>query len=120
MLQRCLSEFGEAAQFLLVYIAESHAVDEWPVGETIVKKQHTTVAERIAACKECLEDFQLDMPTVVDTIENDFHSTYACWPIRFYLINRGVFEVVARPKQNGYDLQDIADWLAAVTTPAEV
>lgn len=107
-------------QFLLVYIAESHAVDEWPVGETIVKQQHKTTQERIAACQECLEDFQLNWPTVVDTMDNDFHCTYACWPIRFYLINDGVLEHVARPQKSGYDLTEIADWLSDVTRRVQV
>ena len=40
-------QYAESVQFLLVYIAESHAVDEWPVGETIIKKQHTNTNERI-------------------------------------------------------------------------
>lgn len=119
MLQQCLSEYADLAQFLLIYIAESHAVDEWPVGETIIKKQHRTLPERIVACQECLEDFQLNMPTVVDSVENEFHHTYACWPIRFYMINNGVFEVVARPKQFGYDLQDIADWLAQLKSKVQ-
>jgi hypothetical protein len=105
-------------QFLLVYIAESHAVDEWPVGETIIKKQHTTLDERIVACQECLEDFGLEMPTVVDTIDNEFHRTFSCWPIRFYLIRGGVLEYVARPRGcTGYDLSEITDWLDTLCQP---
>lgn len=111
MLQRCYAKYSEVATFLLVYIAESHAVDEWPVGETIVKKQHTTLTERIVACQECLDDFGLSWPTVVDTIQNEFHHTYSCWPIRFYLINHGVLDHVARPSKNGYDLRQIENWL---------
>ena len=115
MLQRLLREYAGVVQFLLVYIAESHAVDEWPVGETIVKRQHTTTEERIAACEECLADFGLKMPTVVDSIENDFHRTYACWPIRFYLINAGILDVIGTPRDGcGYDLADIEDWLRKI------
>ena len=91
-----MQEYSEEVQFLLVYIAESHAVDEWPVGETIIKKQHRTVEDRIEACKECLEDFGLEIPCVVDTIENDFHTAYSCWPIRFYCIKNGILDLVAR------------------------
>lgn len=116
MLQRIVKEYANVVQFLLVYIAESHAVDEWPVGEKIVKKQHTNTEERIAACEECLEDFQLRWPTVVDSEDNNFHETYACWPIRFYLINNGVFEYVARPQKTGYDLNEIETWLKNITT----
>ena len=96
MLQRLLKEYDGLVQFLLVYIAESHAVDEWPVGELIVKKQHRTLEDRIQACKECIQDFGLEMPTVVDTIENDFHETYSCWPIRFYCIQEGNLDYIAR------------------------
>lgn len=109
-----MEQYSGSVQFLLVYIAESHAVDEWPVGERIVKTQHKTLPDRITACNECLEDFNLAMPTVVDTMENSFHETYSCWPIRFYLINNGVFDCVARPKKEGYDLTEIADWLGKV------
>jgi len=45
-------QYAESVQFLLVYIAESHAVDEWPVGETIIKKQHTNTNERIEVCRQ--------------------------------------------------------------------
>jgi hypothetical protein len=86
------------------------------VGETIIKKQHTTLEERIAACQECLEDFGLGIPTVVDTMENEFHHAYSCWPIRFYCVNQGVMEYVARPRDGGgYDLKEIEDWLRKTT-----
>lgn len=97
---------------MLVYIAESHAVDEWPVGERIIKKQHTNTQERLDACNECLEDFGLTWPAVVDSPNNSFHHTYACWPIRFYCIKDDVLEVVAKPNSDtGYDLREIGEWL---------
>lgn len=112
MLQQLYAQYAESVQFLLVYIAESHAVDEWPVGETIIKKQHTNTNERIEACQECLDDFGLNWPTVVDDSNNAFHNTYACWPIRFYCIKDDVFEIVATPNcDSGYDLREIETWI---------
>jgi len=108
-------------QFLLVYIAESHAVDEWPVGERIVKKQHRSTEDRIEACKECLEDFGMCWPTVVDSPSNDFHQTYACWPIRFYCIKDDKLEIVARPNcDTGYDLNEIAVWIQSTVGASAV
>jgi len=100
-------------QWLLVYICEAHAADEWPIGSSVAIKQHKTIEERRAACMTCLQELDVRMPTVLDSISNSFNDTYACWPLRFYLIHNGVLEVVAQPENGAYDPLEIDRWLSA-------
>lgn len=75
----------------------------------------------LQACKECLADFGMCWPTVVDSPSNDFHQTYACWPIRFYCIKDDKLEIVARPNcDTGYDLNEIAVWIQSTVGASAV
>lgn len=77
----------------------------------VAVNQHKTVQERATACQNCVESLQVQMPTVLDSMENEFNDTYAAWPLRFYLIDNGVLEVIAMPTQGAYDLLDLDKWL---------
>lgn len=98
-------------QWLLVYICEAHACDEWPIGSSVVVPQHKTIEDRMAACGECCEALQLRLPVVLDCIDNEFNNEYACWPLRFYLIDQGVIEHVAMPTNGAYDPTELDTWL---------
>jgi len=45
-------EFKDTADFLMVYIKEAHAIDEWPLGNHCVVKQHKSLEERINIAKK--------------------------------------------------------------------
>lgn len=95
-----------------MYICEAHACDEWPIGSSVVIEQHKTIEDRSEACAQCCDALNIRLPTVLDSIENDFNNTYACWPLRFWLIDQGVIEHVAMPKEGAYDPAEIDQWLA--------
>jgi len=51
---------------------------------------------------------------LVDTIQNQFESSYAAWPFRFYGIVDGKISFKAQPElfpYFGYDVNKIEDWI---------
>jgi hypothetical protein len=40
--------FAGRADFLVCYIAEAHAADEWPVGDPLVANQPKALSERLS------------------------------------------------------------------------
>jgi len=53
------------------------------------------------------------MPVVVDTLNNEFESVFAAWPIRFYVIKNGELVFKAQPNtvHYAYDPTDLSKWL---------
>jgi hypothetical protein len=46
----------------------------------------TTVEERLAVASSCAANLHVEMPTVVDEIDNAVASAYGGWPDRLYLV----------------------------------
>lgn len=107
-----------AATWKFIYIAEAHAMDEWPLrsgrfnrgrGAVIVEEQPTSAAERCALAEKFAADFLqgetggvellVDNPETGDLFEN----AYAPWPLRLFLIKDGKMEWIAQPKDCSYD-----------------
>ena len=78
-----------------IYILEAHFVeknndgkiiDGWPIGSSYNYPQHKTINDRISMANKFITDFKWNIPTFVDTIENDFNKVYSAWPDRAYVI----------------------------------
>ena len=99
-------QFHERASFYIVYIAEAHAVDEWQLGSNefagIRLKQHGHFDERLAAAQLCAQELRLEMPTLVDSMDNAVSKLFAAWPERIYIIDKGG-EVYYRGGYGPYD-----------------
>ena len=98
--------------FVMVYIAEAHAEDEWPIGGAVRLRQHRKLTERTTACTRCVEQLGIKMRVFVDTMNNEFDAAYAAWPIRHFLIRDRVLQGVAHVDRDGlYSLDDLCRWL---------
>lgn len=99
-------QFHERASFYIVYIAEAHAVDEWQLGSNEIDgirlKQHSHFDERLAAAQLSAQELRLEMPTLVDSMDNAASKLFAAWPERIYIINKGG-EVYYRGGYGPYD-----------------
>jgi hypothetical protein len=96
----------------VVYIAEAHASDEWPLGNFTNVKRHRTIADRLDAAKQMVAR-GLRLPLVCDSIDDSFDGKYACWPDRFYLLSpagAGVYKVYRSGQATnefGYDREQL-------------
>jgi len=103
-MHKLLVKYCRKVNFLVIYIAEAHAVDEWPVGDPLKVMQPKTNTERAAIAKQFKTDYQLLLPILADTVENHFEQTYSAWPIRFYVVQENTILFKAHPDAlNTYD-----------------
>ena len=99
---------------LAIYIAEAHARDQWPVGKTIsCVDQPTTLEQRLENARQFKKKFSFEMPMLVDSMDNAFHTTYGAWPFRFYVINDGKLMLKAEPGETtyAYNLDELDTWI---------
>ncbi|MCK6482029.1 MAG: hypothetical protein L6R43_18355 [Planctomycetes bacterium] len=79
------------ANFLLVYVREAHASDEWVTPDNekagIRYPQPRTEEERRAAALRCLEGLRTTMPVVVDGMDDAVARAWGAWPDRLYVID---------------------------------
>jgi len=85
-------------EFLLVYIREAHPTDDPKMaqkGRTGEGKvggpdgniaQPKTYQEREKVAAACRASLDLEMPFVIDTIDNQVEPIYTGWPERIYII----------------------------------
>jgi len=98
--------------FVTIYIAEAHAVDEWPLGRHTKIKQHKTLDDRVNAAKslqELAQERKLNIGSIaVDDIDNKFTQLFACHPERFFVIYRGKLTFKPKPVEATYLVSDVA------------
>jgi hypothetical protein len=84
------ARFGDRVHFLVVYIREAHAEDGWILPENrrsgLAVHEPTTDDERRGVAAMCATNLRMQMPTVVDRVDNAVASVYGGWPDRLYLI----------------------------------
>lgn len=104
--------FNNKVSFVVVYITEAHAADEWPVGKTVsFTNQPKTVEERMVLAEKYTEKLNSQIPVVVDTMENEFERRFAAWPMRWYIVQGGRLVFKPQPAQSGYNPREIEAWL---------
>jgi hypothetical protein len=88
--RRLYDETKDHARFLLVYVREAHAADEWVMPDNQESGLHfdqpTSHSARIDAAECCVEELALEMPTVVDGLDDAVSRKYGGWPDRLYVI----------------------------------
>jgi hypothetical protein len=115
-LNEIANQFNETVKFLCVYIQEAHPSDGWQVEanleEGVIHTSPTNIAEREALAEVCMLKLALDMPMVVDDMQDTIDSAYNALPERLYLLDAGgkvVFKTVAG--SHGFDPEA---WAAAI------
>jgi len=111
--------FHGRAAFALVYIAEAHASDEWPVGLSISHaRAPRTLPERMELARQLVVRTQRqcpswNVPVLVDGMEDLFQQSFAAWPMRFFVLDGGrvVHKAQPDPETCTYHLDDLEAWL---------
>jgi len=117
--------------FAAVYICEAHAKDEWPAGPTLsFCSQPKAMSERLQLARQCQEKKQMEMPMLVDLMENEFLDQFAAWPFRFFgatveqdaetkkLQFKLAFKAQPHDGDFGYNVTTLESWLEEVIPPA--
>ncbi len=74
----------------MVYLKEIHPTDGWQVGENeeegVLVAQHTSLEERVDVGRTCMVKMALEMPAVVDEMDDAVAIAYGAMPERLYLV----------------------------------
>ena len=78
--------------FLTVYIKEIHSTDGWQVDENVedgvLVRQPQSFDERVEVGQSCMIKMALEIPALVDEMNDAVAASYAAMPERLYLIGR--------------------------------
>lgn len=90
-LNELYAEYKDQVQFYIVYIREAHPANGWQVPnnliEDVIYEEPTTDDERTEVASACQVSMGLDMPMLVDAIDNDVDKKYVGLPMRQFLID---------------------------------
>ena len=132
MLRTLRAEVEAAAadvRFLMVYVAEAHAEDEWPISSSRFNADRGPVRvtqpreqlQRLALARQFADDFDPAGDVFHDVLVDDvdagdpFERAFAPWPFRFFGIGGGGggLELEFAPQAEGgtYDLRRLRDWV---------
>jgi len=100
----------------VVYIKEIHPTDGWQVQENerdgVLLRQHRSMEERMQAGNVCMLRLALEMPALVDEMDDAAALAYNAMPERLYLIGKDGH--VAFKGGIGPMFFQPADWEAAI------
>ena len=100
----------------MIYLREIHPTDGWQVKENeedaVLFRQHRSMEERIETGQACMLKLALEMPALVDEMDDAVARDYAAMPERLYLIGRGG-EVVYKGGMGPMFFRP-AEWEAAI------
>ena len=89
-LKRLQKDYGSKAPFLLVYIREAHAGDDWQstrnVRDGVNVAPAATLAEKTDHAMMCSRSLHLAFPAVVDGMDGAVENAYHAWPSRALVI----------------------------------
>jgi hypothetical protein len=84
--------YGDRAEFLAVYVREAHPTDGWRMRANdrvgISVAQPKAEAERLAVAHTCCSSLEINMPLLVDGMDDRVGHAYSGMPDRLYVIDR--------------------------------
>ena len=85
-------EYGDRVAFFVVYIKEAHPEDGWVLDSNrradIRETDPERDEERVAVAERCVQRLEIELPVLIDGVDNAVASAYGGWPDRLYLIGR--------------------------------
>jgi hypothetical protein len=118
-------ENKDRVEFFVVYIEEAHASDLWQmpsnIKDQVVLTAPKTLDERGDVASSCVRKLGLEIPALVDGMDNAVERAYTGWPDRLYLIDRaGRVVYKSKPGPFGFKPDELAQALAGIagSTPA--
>lgn len=115
-LNKIYGKYKDQVQFHVVYIREAHPDDGWRVPENLRQnirfREPRSDAERTAVATLCQIHLDLQMPMLVDAIDNRVEDSYIALPMRLFLIGKeGRIVYTGKRGPRGFDPDN---WEAAI------
>ena len=103
----------------MVYILEAHAIDNFPIADNVKDKISinlpTDFQQRCEVAETCTVKLSLQMPAVIDNMENTTEKAYTAWPDRLYVVDRdGRIGYKGKPGSYGFKPAAMAAYLKQI------
>ena len=83
--------YRDVVDFVCVYIREAHPSDGWQVAanltDEVIYSDPVELAERESLANVCAVNLKMEMPMVIDDMNNTIDTLYAALPERLYLLD---------------------------------
>lgn len=117
-MERMFQEFRDVAEFRIVYIREAHAVGSnrpSPPARDKNITEHQDFGERCKTAELLIQDNDLTIPCLIDSMDNKTDKAYTAKPDRAFLVDgNGRIAVAGARGPRGFvpALEDIEEWLS--------
>lgn len=97
----------------MIYITEAHPSDIWPIGLSAgtLNKNHTCIEDRSECANKFQNEFKTHFPIFLDNMNNEYETTYSCWPFRYHVIvkqdDNFVMSLVPEPIDAEFNLEEM-------------
>lgn len=81
-------EFGKDVQFFVVYIREAHPIDGRSPGRNHTVEDPISTEERKDVASNFIGELKLNLPVLLDQIDDRVNKAYSAAPDRLYLIGK--------------------------------
>jgi hypothetical protein len=89
--EKLYERYKDRAEFLLIYVREAHPTDGWRMESNdrvhVELEQPQTYEERFSVAQTCRQHLDLNLPFLVDTIDDRVGAQYSGMPSRLYVID---------------------------------
>ena len=100
----------------MVYVQEAHPTDGWQsesnITESLLFRQHQNYEEREEVAQTCSLNLHIDIPILIEEIDNSIDEAYGAAPERLYLI--GANGKVAYQGGAGPHFFNLDEWQNAI------
>uniref|UniRef100_A0A8C7M1F0 Iodothyronine deiodinase n=1 Tax=Oncorhynchus kisutch TaxID=8019 RepID=A0A8C7M1F0_ONCKI len=110
LFKQLVKDFGDVADFLVVYIAEAHSTDGWVFANNVDITKHRNQEERLAAAQFLVKEDPL-CPIVVDEMKDTTASKYGAIPERLYVLQAGKVVYKGKIGPRGYSPEEVRSFL---------
>lgn len=115
------AKYQDQVEFFMVYIKEAHPTDgrqsKSNIRENILIRQPKSLLERTKIAEHMCTELKIDLPPLVDTIDDKTNNAYSAAPDRLYLVGvNGKIIYKSDPGPWGFDARELEREVEAVVS----
>ena len=114
--------------WILVYTAEAHAIDEWPISSAryslnkkpIIVTQTRNITDRCVVAQKFVNEYEFTNWKLLiappahldfDNLHYNFETIYKPWPFRIYGFTKLDITFASEPRSCETRIEELRDWL---------
>ena len=119
-LSKLFADFGDDVQFFLIYCREAHPIDGKNPGAKTVVEDPVSDEERRDVARKFVADMGLEIPALLDGVDDAASRAYASHPDRLYLIGKdGKVAYAGARGPKGFSPKELRAAIQAELKPGE-